>query len=231
MTADNVTSLGQAPTSFFRRRSFRRWSGLPFQVLGRIGSGILVLWAAVTLSFISIQLAPGDIVSLLIGEQIRTPEVEAAIRAEWGLDRSIPDQYLAYLTRLLHGDFGRSYILQTDISSLVASQVLPTLKLTAAALAVAIIFAVASAILTAGKPISRSIASGLELTLISTPTFWLGILLLYVFRSRSRFSPSPATETCRHWCCRPCRWACRLGPYSDKCCAKVWSGRSRNPLR
>lgn len=189
MTADNVTSLGQIPTSFFRRRSIRRWRGLPFQVLGRIGSGILVLWAAVTLSFISIQLAPGDIVSLLIGEQIRTPEVEAAIRAEWGLDQSIPDQYLAYLTRLLHGDFGRSYILQTDISSLVASQVLPTLKLTAAALAVAIIFAVASAILTAGKPISRSIASGLELTLISTPTFWLGILLLYVFSFTFKIFP------------------------------------------
>ncbi|WLE00446.1 ABC transporter permease (plasmid) [Agrobacterium leguminum] len=189
MSADNVTSLGQAPTSFFRRGRFRRRGGLPLQILGRIGSGILVLWTAVTLSFISIQLAPGDIVSLLIGEQIRTPEIEATIRAEWGLDQSILDQYLAYLTRLLHGDFGRSYILQTDISSLVATQMLPTLKLTAAALAVAIIFAVTSTILTAGKPISRSIAGGLELTLISTPTFWLGILLLYVFSFTFKIFP------------------------------------------
>ncbi|MFK3777533.1 ABC transporter permease [Agrobacterium sp. NPDC089420] len=189
MTADNVTSLGQVPASLFRRGRLRRRSGLPLQVLGRIGSGILVLWAAVTLSFISIQLAPGDIVSLLIGEQIRTPEIEAAIRAEWGLDQSIFDQYLAYLTRLLHGDFGRSYILQTDISSLVATQMLPTLKLTAAALVVAIVFAVASAVLTAGKRVSRSIAGGLELTLISTPTFWLGILLLYVFSFTFKIFP------------------------------------------
>ncbi|MBN8932596.1 MAG: ABC transporter permease, partial [Rhizobium pusense] len=189
MTADNVTSLGQAPASLFRRGRFRRRSGLLLQVLGRVGSGILVLWAAVTLSFISIQLAPGDIVSLLIGEQIRTPEIEAAIRSEWGLDQSIPEQYLAYLTRLLHGDFGRSYILQTDISSLVTTQMLPTLKLTAAALAVAIIFAVASAVLTAGKPVARSIAGGLELTLISTPTFWLGILLLYIFSFTFKIFP------------------------------------------
>ncbi|MBO0143512.1 ABC transporter permease [Agrobacterium sp. Ap1] len=181
MTADDVTTLGHAPVANYRRRHFLARSGLPMQVLGRIGSGILVLWAAVTLSFISVQLAPGDIVSLLIGEQIRTPEVEAAIRAEWGLDQSLLEQYLAYLGRLLQGDFGRSYILQTDISGLVASQMLPTLKLTIASLAVAIIFAIASAVLTAGKRIPRSIAGGLELTLISTPTFWLGILLLYVF--------------------------------------------------
>ncbi len=162
---------------------------MPLQVLGRIGSGMLVLWAAVTLSFISVQLAPGDIVSLLIGEQIRTPEVEAAIRAEWGLDQSLFEQYVAYLARLLHGDFGRSYILQTDISALVSSQMLPTLKLTVAALAVAIVYAVASAVLTAGKRIPRSIAGGLELTLISTPTFWLGILLLYVFSFTLKIFP------------------------------------------
>lgn len=189
MTADNVTSLGQAPVAIYRRRRVLRRGGLPLQVIGRIGSGILVLWAAVTLSFISIQLAPGDIVSLLIGEQIRTPEVEAAIRAEWGLDQSLFEQYLAYLSKLLHGDLGRSYILQTDISGLVASQILPTLKLTAAALVVAIVFAVASAILTAGKRIPRSIAGGLELTLISTPSFWLGILLLYVFSFTLKIFP------------------------------------------
>jgi peptide/nickel transport system permease protein len=189
MTADNVTTLGHAPVANYRRRHFLARGGLPMQVLGRIGSGILVLWAAVTLSFISVQLAPGDIVSLLIGEQIRTPEVEAAIRAEWGLDQSLLEQYLAYLGRLLQGDFGRSYILQTDISGLVASQMLPTLKLTIASLAVAIIFAIASAVLTAGKRIPRSIAGGLELTLISTPTFWLGILLLYVFSFTLKIFP------------------------------------------
>jgi peptide/nickel transport system permease protein len=148
-----------------------------------------VLWAAVTLSFISIQLAPGDIVSLLIGEQVRTPEVEAAIRAEWGLDEPVLLQYANYLYRILHGDFGRSYILQTDVSGLVLSQLLPTLKLTVSALVVAIVFAVGGAVLTAGKRLPRRIAGGLELILISTPSFWLGILLLFVFSFTLKLFP------------------------------------------
>ncbi|MEZ2129704.1 MULTISPECIES: ABC transporter permease [unclassified Sinorhizobium] len=189
MAADNTSVFEQAPAVRLSRHRLWRRGGLTSQILVRIGSGLLVLWAAVTLSFIAVQLAPGDIVSLLIGEQLRTPEVEAAIRAEWGLDQPLITQYLSYLERVLHGDFGRSYILQTDISGLVATQMLPTLKLTAAALVVAILFAVASAILTAGRWLPRAIASGLELTLISTPSFWLGILLLFVFSFTLKLFP------------------------------------------
>ncbi|MBY5816427.1 ABC transporter permease [Rhizobium leguminosarum] len=189
MTAENTTALGEAPAAFFSRRRRLNRNSLGSQILARFGSAILVLWAAVSLSFISLQLAPGDIVGLLIGEQLRTPEVEAAIRAEWGLDEPLLTQYLSYLTRILHGDFGRSYILQTDVSGLVLSQMLPTLKLTAAALVVAVVFAVASAVITAGKRLPRSIAGGLELILISTPSFWLGILLLFVFSFTLKLFP------------------------------------------
>ncbi|AUW46045.1 ABC transporter permease [Rhizobium leguminosarum] len=189
MTAENTTALGEAPAAFLSRRRRLNRNSLGSQILARFGSAILVLWAAVSLSFISLQLAPGDIVGLLIGEQLRTPEVEAAIRAEWGLDEPLLAQYLSYLTRILHGDFGRSYILQTDVSGLVLSQMLPTLKLTAAALVVAVVFAVASAVITAGKRLPRSIAGGLELILISTPSFWLGILLLFVFSFTLKLFP------------------------------------------
>ncbi|RFB87148.1 ABC transporter permease [Rhizobium leguminosarum bv. trifolii] len=189
MTADNTTALGEAPGVFLSRGRRLNRNSLRSQILARFGSGILVLWAAVSLSFISLQLAPGDIVSLLIGEQLRTPEVEAAIRAEWGLDEPLLTQYVSYLSRILHGDFGRSYILQTDVSGLVLSQMLPTLKLTAAALVVAVVFAVVSAVLTAGKRLPRSIAGGIELILISTPSFWLGILLLFIFSFTLKLFP------------------------------------------
>ncbi|SEG81825.1 ABC transporter permease [Bosea lathyri] len=187
MDSQNTSAISSAPT-FFASHRLRR-NGLAAQIAGRIGSGMLVLWAAVTLSFVSLQLAPGDIVSLLIGEQLRTPEVEAAIRAEWGLDEPLLSQYLSYLTRILHGDFGRSYILQTEVSQLVLSQILPTLKLTTAALFVAIIFGLVSAVLTAGRRIPRGIAGALELTLVSTPSFWLGILLLYLFSFTLKLFP------------------------------------------
>lgn len=195
MTADNTTAFEQTPSAWLSRRRRLKRNGLASQILVRVGSAVVVLWAAVTLSFISIHLAPGDIVSLLIGEQLRTPEVEAAIRLEWGLDKPLLTQYLTYLQRVLHGDFGRSYILQTDVSSLVLSQMLPTLKLTAAALVVAVIFAVTSALLTAGRRLPRSIAGGLELILISTPSFWLGIVLLFIFSFTLKLFPVAGDRT------------------------------------
>ncbi len=165
------------------------------QVAGRVASGLVVLWAAVTLGFVSLQLAPGDIVSLLIGEQPRTPAVEAAIRAEWGLGDPVAVQYLRYLWRVLHGDFGRSYILQTDVSGLIASQIWPTAKLTAAALGVAIVFAVLSAVTTAGRSWARRVAGSVELVLASTPSFWLGIVLLFVFSFTLKLLPVAGDRT------------------------------------
>lgn len=164
-------------------------SSLAWRIAGRIGGGVMVLWAAVSLSFIAVWLAPGDIVSLLVGEQVRTPAIEAAIRAEWGLDRPLWQQYLSYLWRIMHGDFGRSYMLNVDVGQLVTSQLLPTLKLAGAALLVSVVFAVLVAVLTAHRRWGRSVANGLELLLASTPSFWLGIVLLFIFSFTLRWFP------------------------------------------
>ncbi|MFO6297987.1 ABC transporter permease [Rahnella selenatireducens] len=169
-----------------RPNSAPSWRG---RVVRRLLSGVLVLWAAVTLSFISVYLAPGDIVSLLMGEQVQTPAIEAAIRAEWGLDQPLYMQYLHYLWRVLHGDFGRSYMLNTDVSSLVLSQLWPTLKLTGLALVVSLVFAVVMAVATAHRRWGRRIAGGIELVLASTPSFWLGIVLLFIFSFTLRWFP------------------------------------------
>jgi peptide/nickel transport system permease protein len=176
------------PTPHGATRAVRRpWLRSP--VVTRIVTGLLVLWAAVTLSFAAVQLAPGDIVSLLIGEQLSTPEIQAAIRQEWGLDEPLYLQYLHYLWRILHGDFGRSYILNTDVAPLVIGQLWPTLKLTGAALVVTIVFAVGLAVLSAGRRWGGRTASGLELLLASTPSFWLGIMLLFVFSFTLKLFP------------------------------------------
>lgn len=169
-----------------RPKSAPSWRG---RVVRRLLSGVLVLWAAVTLSFISVYLAPGDIVSLLMGEQVQTPAIEAAIRAEWGLDQPLYLQYLHYLWHVLHGDFGRSYMLNTDVSSLVLSQLWPTLKLTGLALVVSLVFAVVMAVTTAHRRWGQRIAGGIELVLASTPSFWLGIVLLFIFSFTLRWFP------------------------------------------
>jgi peptide/nickel transport system permease protein len=178
-----------AETAFIsprRPKAKPSWRG---RITRRILTGVLVLWAAVTLSFISVYLAPGDIVSLLMGEQVHTPAIEAAIRAEWGLDQPLYLQYLHYLWRVLHGDFGRSYMLNTDVSSLVLSQLWPTLKLTGLALVVSLVFAVLMAVTTAHRRWGQRIAGSIELILASTPSFWLGIVLLFIFSFTLRWFP------------------------------------------
>lgn len=164
-------------------------SDLARRIVGRLLGGVLVLWVAVTLAFLGMHLAPGDIVSLLIGEQIRTPAIEAAIRAEWGLNEPLWWQYLHYLWRAVHGDFGRSYILNTEVSQLLATQLWPTLKLTLAALLVSAVFAVTIAVATANRRWGRRLANGLELLLASTPSFWMGIVLLFIFSFTLRWFP------------------------------------------
>jgi peptide/nickel transport system permease protein len=158
-------------------------------VLARVGSGLLVLWAVVTLTFLGVHAAPGDTVQILIGQNPLTPELQAAVRAEWGLDRSLPVQYLDYLWRLAHGDFGRSYVLKSDVAGLVLSQLPPTLELTAAAALVALVLAVVVAVSTAGSRWGSRIATQFELVLASIPTFWLGIMLLFVFSFTLRLFP------------------------------------------
>ena len=189
-------SLESMITRAPRARRPTLWrSDLSRRIVSRLLGGVLVLWAAVSLAFLGVHLAPGDIVSLLIGEQLRTPAIEAAIRAEWGLNEPLWWQYLHYLWRVLHGDFGRSYLLNTDVSQLLATQLWPTLKLTLAALLVSIVFAVLIAVTTAHRRIGRRIANGVELLLASTPSFWMGIVLLFVFSFTLRWFPVAGDRT------------------------------------
>ncbi|MFC9436827.1 ABC transporter permease [Nocardia sp. NPDC057030] len=164
------------------------------RVLLRLLSGVGVLWGAATLSFVGVRLAPGDTVDVLLGEQPRTPEIEAAIRAEWGLDSPAIVQYTRYLWHVAHGDFGRSYVLQRPVSEVIGSQAGPTLALTGAALLVAVVFAVLVATTTARRRRARAVANAVELALISTPAFWLGIVLLSVFSFQLKIFPVAANK-------------------------------------
>jgi len=113
-----------------------------------------------------------------------------AIAAEWGLDKSLPEQYLDFIARLLHGDLGTSYVMRQSVSSVLHSQLWPTVQLAVAAGVIATLFAVGVALLTAGRSaVGRRVASLLELVLTSTPVFWIGILLLMAFSFHWRFFP------------------------------------------
>lgn len=142
----------------------------------------LVLWAAVSLVFFSIHLIPGDPVDMVLGETARPADREA-LRARWGLDRSVPEQYARYLTGLVRGQLGESYSFRRPVSDLIAERYPATLLLAGSAMAVALLLAIplgALAALRRNRPIDR--ASMLVALLgVSVPNFWLGILLMLVF--------------------------------------------------
>ena len=157
----------------------------------RVVAAAAVLFGAATLAFVSLQLIPGDPVTVLLGPNTSaSPAVRAEIRAEYGFNQPVVVQYLHFMGRLARGDLGQSYQLQQPVTSLIGSQLLPTLELALAALVLAVVLAVLSAVATAGRhPLLRSLASTWELIAASTPSYWVGIVLLTLFSFRFHLFP------------------------------------------
>lgn len=164
------------------------------QVLARLGASLVVAWGSITVAFLALHALPGQVEDILAGD-LDYPGLREAIAAEWGLDRGIGEQYIAFVTRIASGDFGMSYELRQPVTDVVASQLLPTVYLAATAGILAFSIAVVLATLTSGRGrVARRIASIVELTFASTPVFWIGILLLMVFSFNLRWFPVSGAE-------------------------------------
>lgn len=151
------------------------------RIAGHLASVVIVLWGAATIAFVSFRMIPGDPVSVMLGPQAQVSEaVKDGIRAELGLDRPPLEQYLAYLGGLLRGDLGTSYQLRMPVGEVIGRQLGATLQLTALALVIAVVLALAVALLARGTK-SSGIAATVELIVLSSPVFWIGLVLLSVF--------------------------------------------------
>jgi peptide/nickel transport system permease protein len=160
----------------------------------RLGGVLLVIWGAATAGFIALRLIPGDPVDVMLGVHARVGEaVREQIRAEWGLDQPPLVQYVLYLGRLVRGDLGESYQLRKSVAEIIGQQALPTLQLTALALLFALVLALGAALLARGQR-SKRIVSLVELFVISSPTFWIGLVLLAVFSFQLGWFPVTATQ-------------------------------------
>ncbi|WP_074695041.1 ABC transporter permease [Microbacterium testaceum] len=148
---------------------------------GIVASVFLVLWGAATLAFVAFRIIPGDPVDVLLGPQAQVSEaVKAGIRSDLGLDRPVLEQYATFLGRLVRGDLGESYQLRQPVVEVIGRQLAPTLQLSALALVIAVVLALASSLFVRGRT-GRAVASGIELVVLSSPVFWTGLLLLSVF--------------------------------------------------
>ncbi|MGW7516445.1 ABC transporter permease [Streptomyces sp. NPDC054796] len=160
-------------------------------VLLRLGTSLLVLWGAVTVSFCALHLTPGKVEDALIGTDTVTPQVRAQIISEYGLDQPLFAQYLAHLGRVLSGDLGHSYQLHESVASAVGSQLGASVQLGLTAMALALVASTVLGLLTARRARwLRGLSSGIELVGVSVPTFWVGILLLTFFSFQLGWFPA-----------------------------------------
>jgi peptide/nickel transport system permease protein len=137
----------------------------------------------------------GDPVAVLLPLDTPPEQVEA-FRQEMGFDKPWPVQYLLFLSRALRGDFGYSYHYRTDAMSVVLERLPATLRLTFAALLVALIVAIPAGIYAALRRGSRSDLAIRVLVLLgqAVPGFWLAIVLIMVFGVRLRWVPVSGSE-------------------------------------
>ncbi|PKI93164.1 ABC transporter permease [Actinomycetales bacterium SN12] len=158
-------------------------------------SAALVLWGAATLAFLAFRIIPGDAVSVMLGPQAKVSEaVKAGVRAELGLDRPPLEQYVSYIGGVLRGDLGTSYQLRMPVTEVIGRQLGPTLQLTALALLIAVLIALAVALL-ARRGVARAVMIAGELIVLSSPVFWIGIVLLAVFAFGLGWFPVAGTRS------------------------------------
>jgi peptide/nickel transport system permease protein len=147
--------------------------------------GQRVLQVIPTLLLVSIlvfclqQLMPGDPALVLAGEE-RDPAVLAAIRTELWLDRSLPIQYLHWIGGVVRGDLGFSWRIRQPVIQLVTTKLPVTMQLGLMAFVISVCIGIPMGILSAVKRNTKwdYIANGVGLAGLSTPNFWLGIMLI-----------------------------------------------------
>jgi len=148
-------------------------------VARRAAQAIPTLLLVSVLVFLLQQAMPGDPASILAGED-QNPILIAQIRHELLLDRALPVQYFHWLGGVLHGDFGISWRNRTPIADLIATKLPVTLQLGSMAFIIAVLVGIPSGIVAA---VGRNtwwdhLANAIGLAGLSTPNFWLGIMMI-----------------------------------------------------
>lgn len=156
--------------------------------LRRILIAIPVLLGITLLAFIVVNLTPGDPLTARMDPEVlarvrANPEQLEAMRRQLGLDQPVPVQYLHWLAGVLQGDLGYSVSTGRAIVDEIGPRIFPSLTLMLLAALIALAFGLPAGILSAVHQYGKAdyLLSALTVFLVSTPTFVLGLVAIYVF--------------------------------------------------
>jgi peptide/nickel transport system permease protein len=167
-------------------------------VVRRLAASVVVLFGVSIVVFLTLKLVPGDAAYVLAGPNASAEDIER-VRQSLGLDKPVPVQYVTWLGRALQGDLGRSLELHEPVLSLVLSRYGNTLLLAVAAMVFAAVTGILAGTLAALRPhtlLDRAVML-VTLTANSTPSFWLGLVLILVFSLTLHWLPSSGMDSAR----------------------------------
>jgi peptide/nickel transport system permease protein len=162
------------------------------QVIGKKLLRFLLVFLAVTaITFLMVNLLPGDVAYMIGGEGASLADVKV-IREKLGLDRHIASRYLSWLVQVVQGDLGESYLTREPVLDAILTRLPVTLELLFLSQLIALLLAIPTGIISAYRsdsPVDRLINTGGFAT-ISMPSFVMALLAIYLFSIRLRWLPA-----------------------------------------
>ena len=160
--------------------------GLKAYVIRRLILAVPLMIGVMTIVFVFVHLAPGDPVITVLGMRPGidfTPADLDRIRHAYGLDRPIYVQYFDWISDLLHGDLGYSYVYAKPVSKLIASHIKNTLLLQTVSFAISLAIAIPAGVISAVKQYSKIdyVCTFFTSFFWSMPRFWLGLMMILTF--------------------------------------------------
>lgn len=156
----------------------------------RLLSTVPVLLVVAVLVFLMLRLTPGDPAAVLAGDAATTEQI-AQIRANLGLDRSIPEQFAIWFGHMLTGDLGQSYYYKMPVTTLIGQRLEPTVSLALITITIAVAVAVPLGVMAAwrfGGLLDRTLM-GFSVLGFSIPVFVLAYLLIWLFSLKLGWMP------------------------------------------
>jgi peptide/nickel transport system permease protein len=161
------------------------------RLIERLAGLVPVLLGVSVIVFLMITLTPGDPVQIMLGDSRSSPEQEAALRRDMGLDRPIHERFVLFLANAVQGDFGLSFFHRRPVIEVIAERLPATIELTLVALILSLVIAIPLGVLAAVKKNTwfDRVSTIVSLFGVSMPGFWFGILLILLFSVKLGWMP------------------------------------------
>lgn len=158
----------------------------------RMLTGILSILFCLAFNFALIRLAPGNPIEILAGIDNPNPEMIAALEERYGLNKPIHEQFVIYISKIVQGDLGFSYLSNRPVMKIIGEKAGPSLILTVTGAVLAVTIGTTLGVFAAkgnGNKFDRVMCS-ISYVFDATPSFWLGLMMILLFASTLRWFPT-----------------------------------------